>query len=59
VFWWRILTVVLIMTAAVRVYLARVAWGRFTSRSGRRRFPLWLRGWWCGEQAQNRNDSWT
>jgi hypothetical protein len=30
-----------------------------TDSQGRRRAPFWLRGWWRGEQAQNRDDRWT
>jgi hypothetical protein len=43
----------------VVIYAIRYAWNPFTDRSGRRRAPYWLPSWWCGEQAQNRDDSWT
>ena len=57
--WWLISAIVVILLVRVAVYVAQCMWNPFTTRSGRRRAPFWLRSWWRGEQAQNRNDSWT
>ena len=58
-FWWLILGVVVILLLRLAIYVAQCAWQPFTTRSGRRRAPVWLRSWWRGEQAQNRDDRWT
>lgn len=47
-----VLAVVLVLVGA---YRARAAWSPF-GRRGRRRGLYWLRGWWAGEQAQNRDE---
>ena len=57
--WWLILALVLLLLGWLTVYVARVAWNPFTTRSGRRRAPVWLRSWWRGEQVQNRDSDWT
>lgn len=36
-------------------YRVRCAWSPYGSR-GRRRGFYWVRGWWRGEQAQNRDE---
>ncbi|MFR9807079.1 hypothetical protein ACL02T_33000 [Pseudonocardia sp. RS010] len=40
---------------ALTAYRIRAAWDPFTSR-GRRRAVYWLRGWWRGDQAENRDE---
>jgi hypothetical protein len=57
--WWLILVLALLLFGRLAVYVVRCLWNPFTTRSGRRRAPFWLRGWWRGEQAQNRDDRWT
>lgn len=57
--WQLILVLVLLLLVRLAVYVVRCAWSPFITRTGRRRAPFWLRGWWHGEQAQNRDDSWT
>lgn len=37
------------------LYLAHSAWTPFGSR-GRRRLIQWARGWWRGDQAENRSE---
>jgi hypothetical protein len=36
-------------------YRIRAAWSPFTTH-GRRRVVYWARGWWRGDQAQNRDE---
>lgn len=48
-----VVLVALLLLAAV--YVARALWDPFTTR-GRRRVLWWARGWWHGEQAENRDD---
>jgi len=45
----------LVLALGVIAYRVRAAWDPFTS-NGRRRSIYWLRGWWRGEQAQNRDE---
>lgn len=49
-----VLIVAALLVFAV-VYRVRAAWKPFTTR-GRRRVLYWGRGWWRGEQAQNRGE---
>ena len=53
------MTLVLLLLGRLAIYAISCAWNPFTDHSGRRRAPFWLRSWWRGEQAQNRDNSWT
>jgi hypothetical protein len=57
--WWLISVLALLLAGRLAIYVAQCMWNPFTTRTGRRRAPLWLRGWWWGDQAQNRDDRWT
>jgi len=57
--WWLILALALLLLAWLAIYIGQCMWNPFTTRSGRRRAPFCVRGWWRGEQAQNRDDRWT
>ncbi|WP_158703338.1 hypothetical protein [Pseudonocardia dioxanivorans] len=50
---WLVVVVALLLFAAV--YLARTAWSPYGAR-GRRRLVHWARGWWRGDQAENRDE---
>lgn len=51
---WTLLILAAVLLAA-GAYGARAAWAPFTHR-GRRRGVYWARGWWRGQQAQNRDE---
>lgn len=42
------------LLAAAGIYRARCAWSPYGTR-GRRRAVYWLRGWWSGDNAENRD----
>lgn len=53
-----VLALILVALAAALLlvaYRVRCAWSPYGTR-GRRRGYYWARGWWRGEQAQNRDD---
>jgi len=49
-----LLAVAALLLIAV-IYRVRSAWAPFTTH-GRRRALYWGRGWWRGDQAQNRDE---
>ncbi|AEA23111.1 hypothetical protein Psed_0857 [Pseudonocardia dioxanivorans CB1190] len=47
--------IVVALLLLTTLYVARAAWSPYGGR-GRRRLLHWARGWWRGDQAENRDE---